>query len=216
MRQINLLPPEVVRRRRARRLTTLLSIGVAGLVVLMLLIYVVEAARLSSANSQLARQQHTNATLQAKVDQLSSFARDQQTLANKRQILASLTQNEVRWSVILSDLATIIPQNVWLTQLTGTVQVQAPGAATTTSAGQPVPTTYGQIQLTGCALPDPDGPHLEVAGWLVRLGVPREFANAYLTLSAIGSSTCPVTFNSSVSLSSFALRRNQTGGARNP
>lgn len=216
MRQINLLPPEVIRRRRARRITSMLGAGVIGLVVLMLLIFVLEAARLSSANSKLAQQERTNAQLQAQVDQLSRFAQDQQTLATKRQLLASLTQNEVRWSVILSDVATVIPQNVWLTQFTGSVQLQAPGTTTTSAGGQQVATTYGQIQLTGCALQDPDGPHLEVAAWLVRLGVPQEFVNAYLTLSAKGAAECPVNFNTSVSLSGQALRRNQTGGARNP
>jgi Tfp pilus assembly protein PilN len=216
MSQINLLPPEIRRRRQARQQAMLLAAGVGAIVLIMLLIYALQAGRLSSANKRLAEQQRTNETIQTQVNQLQQFATLEQELANKRQLLGSLTQNEVRWSGVLRDIATFIPSDVWLTQFNGTVQVQAPGTRTSGSAGQQVTTTYGQVQLGGCTLEPTDGTHLAVAAWLTRLGAPREFVNAYLTLSAKGSATCPVTFNSSVNLTDQSLRRNQRGGARRP
>jgi type IV pilus assembly protein PilN len=216
MAQINLLPPEIRRRRQARRQAVMLAAGVLGIVVLLLVFYGVQAGRLSAANSGLTRQRATNARLQAEVDQLSHFSQLQQQLANKKQLLVTLTQNEVRWSTVLADIATFIPDDVWVTQFNGTVQVQAPNAQTTSASGAAVATTYGSLQLGGCTLAPPDGTHLSVARWLVRLGAPREFVNAYLTLSAKGSAACPVTFNTSVNLDDQSLRRNQRGGARNP
>jgi len=216
MRQINLLPPEIRRRREARRQAILLGIGVLGIVLVLLAVYAFQAGRLSSANSKLQAQRQTNADLQAEVAQLSRFEQLQQELSNKRSLLGSLTQNEVRWSTILADIATDIPEDVWITQFNGTVQVQAPNTQTTGASGQAVTTTFGSLQLGGCTLEPPDGTHLSVARWLVRLGAPREFVNAYLTLSAKGSSTCPVTFNTSVNLNDQALRRNQRGGPRTP
>jgi Tfp pilus assembly protein PilN len=213
---INLLPPEIVRRRQARRQAALLAAGVAALALVMLLVYVVQAGRLSTSNSKLAEQERTNAGIQAEINRLQQFAQQQQDLSNKRQLLVALTANEVRWSGVLRDIATFIPSDVWLTQFNGSVQVQAPGTRTTGSAGQSVTTTYGQVQFGGCTLIRDEGTHVAVAAWLTRLGAPRQFVNAYLTLSAKGSLTCPATYNMSVQLTDQALRRNQRGGARTP
>src|SRR5258708_23504195 len=113
MTQINLLPPEIRRRRQARRQALLLAAGVLGIVLLLLVYYGIQAGRLSSANSGLARQKATNARLQAEVDQLSHFSQLQQDLANKKQLLGTLTANEVRSSTVLDDIATFTPDVLW-------------------------------------------------------------------------------------------------------
>ena len=216
MRQINLLPPEIARRRQARRAASLGVVGIGIVIALMLVFYLFQAGRLSNARNALTDQTKKNASLQADVDQLSRFADQQQELANRKSLLTGLTQDEVRWSVILSDIATFIPSDVWLTNLTGSVQSQAPGTKTTGSGGGTVATTYGSIQFAGCTLTPTGGTHLEVAKFLVRIGVPQVFTNVYLSLSSKGSKACPVTFNSSVNLTPDALRHNQRGGERNP
>jgi len=204
MRQINLLPPEIAQRRRVREVTLL--IGAAGLVLMALLVvvFLVQTARLAGERNHLQSVNRQNAQLQVRVNQLQTFALDQATLDNKKRLLVALTQNEVRWSVLLSDISIKIPSDVWLTSFTGSVQApgNGPGAAT-----RPV----GNISFVGSTFT-----HLDVAKWLSRLAEVREFSFPYLTLSAKSSSgtTSTVSFNSTVDLSPAALRRNQPGGAR--
>ncbi|MCA1834181.1 MAG: PilN domain-containing protein [Actinomycetota bacterium] len=208
MRQINLLPREIVERRRARQVTLVMAAGVGGLVALLLIVTILQAGRLSGANARLERQNAENRNLQAQVNQLSRFAELQRELANKQQLLGALTTSEVRWSVILSDVATVIPADVWLTNFTGSVQAGAGG--TTTGAA----TTTGSVTFSGCTLIPEDGTHLEVAKWLVRIGIPKEFVAPYLSLSSKGAPACPVNFASSVGLTDASLRKNQRGGER--
>lgn len=210
MRQINLLPPEVVERRRARQLTAALALGLAALIAVLFLVFVVQAGRLSGARGRLAAQERHNRALQAQVGQLSRFAAIQEELDNKSQILTALTSGEVRWSVVLADVATYIPSDVWLTSLTGSVQA-APAPATGAAAAA---SSFGSVQFAGCTLEPPDGTHLEVAKWLVRIGIPKEFLAPYLSVSSKGADACPVSFSSTVSLSDGALRTNQRGGER--
>ena len=206
MRQINLLPPEIAQRRRVRE-TTLL-IGAAGLVLvgLLVVVFIVQTARLAGERNKLQSVKRQNAALQVRVNQLQSFAQDQAALQNKKNLLATLTQNEVRWSVILSDLSIKIPSEVWLTSFTGTVQ------APPTSGPNVATQTVGTVSFNGTTFT-----HLDVAKWLTRLADVNEFSFPYLTLSAKGGgagTTSLVTFNSTVDLSPAALRRNQPGGAR--
>lgn len=214
MRRINLLPPEIVARRRARQMTFMMAAGVGGVAVVLILVYLLQAGRLSGARGRLDSQQRENRGLEGQVQELSRFSELQAELENKRTLLVRLTENEVRWSVILNDVATFIPSDVWLTGFTGSVT--PPSGVTTGVSGRAVAVTVGQIQASGCTLRPVDGTHLEVAKFLVRIGIPKEFFRPYLSLTTKGAGNCPVSFNSSIGLSEQALRKNQRGGERTP
>jgi Tfp pilus assembly protein PilN len=207
MRQINLLPPEIAARRRARQVTALLALGGVALLALLALVYGVQAARLAGERSRLEAARRQTASLERQVAQLRSFADLQQTLRTKEQLLGRLTANEVRWSVILADVSLQIPAEVWLTSFSGSVQAEPQP----TQPGQP--RTVGSIQMSGMTFT-----HLDVAKWLVRLAGIREFAFPYLSLSSRAEQAGQqlVQFNATVDLSEAALRRNQPGGARQP
>jgi len=204
MRQINLIPPEIAHRRRAREITLLIGAAGLALVAVLVLVFLVETARLAGERHKLDKAKAQNQALQIRVDQLENVATDQQTLQNKQRLLATLTQNEVRWSLILSDLSIKIPSDVWLTAFTGTVQVAATQGAGATQS-------VGTVSFSGSTFT-----HLDVAKWLSRLADVNEFAFPYLTLSSKAGTGADVlvTFNSNAELSPSALRRNQPGGAR--
>ncbi len=205
MRQINLLPPEIAQRRRARQITLALGAAGLGLVALLIVVFLVQTARLSSERGRLEDVQRQNSTLRRQVTSLQSFAALQETLRNKEQLLGRLTASEVRWSVLLSDVSLVIPSDVWLTNFSGSVQAAAPGTAVRAGTAQPI----GTIQVSGNTFT-----HLDVARWLSRLAGVREFVFPYLSLSSKAESI--VAFNSSVQLSDAALRQNQPGGRRAP
>jgi len=210
-RRINLLPPERAERRRARQLTT--SIAAAGvvLVILLALVFVAEIFRLNGQKHSLSTQQATNASLQSQVATLSQFQQLETQLQQKTTLLKNVTQDEVRWSVILADVSLVIPTDTWLTNLTATETVNtgtqaAPGAG---AVNQPL----GTIQLTGVTFS-----HLDVAKWLTRLAGVDAFTNTYLSISSksVIGATNVVNFSSSVELSDQAFRRNQRGADRTP
>ena len=206
MRQINLLPSEVAQRRRAREITLLIGAAGAALIALLVLVYLVQTARVAGERGELEDVRKENAALQGQVNDLQAFAQQQKTLQTKQQLLTTLTQNEVRWSVLLNDISLVIPSDVWLTNFTGSVQTST-GQRGPVEANVPI----GTISLGGSTFT-----HLDVAKWLSRLSVVREFAFPYLTMSAKGvvGDQPVVSFNSSVQLSRDALRRNQPGGER--
>jgi Tfp pilus assembly protein PilN len=205
--RINLLPPELAQRRRQRQMLGMIIGAGLALIAILALVYVIEEFRLHGARGQLESQRDRNASLQGQVARLIEFDTLERNLKQKTTLLATLTQNEVRWSVLLADVSLVIPSDVWLTNFTGTVNlVTQPAAAGSTQ------TQLGSIQLTGVTFS-----HVDVAKWLTRVGSVDAFSFPYLSLSAkslIGT-TPVVNFNSSVQLSNLAFRRNQRGAARN-
>lgn len=208
MRQINLLPPDIAQKRRARQITFLLVAGGLGLIALLVLIFLVQTARLAGERGKLEEAERVNDRLERQVNQLQGFAQLQTTLRTKEQLLGRLTANEVRWSLLLNNISLRIPSDVWLTNLSGSVQPPAPGAA---RPGQTV--AVGTIQVAGVTFT-----HLDVARWLSRLADVDEFVFPYLSLSSKTelANRPVVEFNSSVQLSQKALRANQQGGQRSP
>lgn len=206
MRQINLLPSEIAEKRRAREITLLIAAGGAALIALLVIVFLIQTARVAGERGKLEDIRRDNAALQGRVNRLQAFATQQKTLQTKQQLLTTLTRNEIRWSVLLNDVSLVIPSDVWLTNFTGSVNTST-GQRGAVQATQ----TIGTIALSGSTFT-----HLDVAKWLSRLSLVREFALPYLTMSAKGviGDQQVVSFNSSVELSQDALRRNQSGGQR--
>jgi Tfp pilus assembly protein PilN len=202
--RINLLPPEILERQRARRRTA--AVVAFGLVVLLLLaaFYVLQLLRLSDLRDDLEQQQATNRQLEARIAELQEVATLQQQLADSRELLADLLDNQVYWSGVLRDVSLVIPGETWLTGLTGTI-VEADGV-TEVEVGRGL---VGSISFTGFAFD-----HRDVALWLSRLEDVRGFVNPWLSTSTktlIGE-TEVVNFTNSVDLSEQALARR--GGSR--
>ncbi|HEX9774943.1 MAG TPA: PilN domain-containing protein [Actinomycetota bacterium] len=200
-RRINLLPPEIAERRKARQRVASLGVGVLVLIGLLGMVYVSQEIRLRGQQNALDRQLDDNAGLQARLDQLTQFDELQRELDRKERLLESLTENEVRWSVVLADVSLVIPDTVWLTDFSGQVNL------TPDENDNPL----GTISVNGTTFTHPD-----VARWLVRIGTVDGFANPYLSLSQkVEEETAVlVNFTSSLELSEGAFRRNQPGARR--
>ena len=118
MNQVNLLPPEILQRERTRRLTGLVALVGALVVLLILALWVVETLDLSNTSDQLAAQEATNATLQSQVQGLQRYAETQSELATKQALVAKVYKNEISWSGVLGDLSNVVPDNAYLQSLT--------------------------------------------------------------------------------------------------
>lgn len=178
MSQVNLLPPEIRERQAIRRRTSL--VAGAGVVVLALIgaFYVTQTMTLSSVKGELAEQQQANAQLRSQIAELQPFADLQATLADREELVQTLYANEVSWASVLLDVSRVIPDESYLTQLTG--QITAP---TGTVIGAPEDGTeaglIGNVTFSGVARET-----RTIASWLTRLEQVRGWVNAWVNNAA--------------------------------
>ena len=154
MRAVNLLPRQQVQQKRERPNTIPLVAGIGGAVVVLVLV-----AGFLLANRSVNRQRDALSTARAVLAatpahhvsaQTNAFrssilnAREQRSLA-----LAAAIGKRVAWDRILRRTALILPDDVWLTNVTGTVPLE-PTASTvtpsTTSSALPAASTAFTLQ----------------------------------------------------------------------
>jgi Tfp pilus assembly protein PilN len=203
--RINLLPPEIRERQRYRRRTA--AVILIGIIVLAALgaFYVLQVMRLADVREDLEAQQQRNAQLQQQIAELQRFAELQQELQDTRTLLSTLLADRVLWSGVLRDVSLVIPGEMWLSGLTGSLTA-APTAEGTTTTTPTVPGggLVGQLTFNGFAFD-----HRDVALWLSRLEDVRGFVNPWLSNSqkTLIGLTEVVQFTNSVDLSEQALAR---------
>jgi Tfp pilus assembly protein PilN len=208
--QVNLLPPELRQRQAVRRLTGLVAGIGAALVALILVFYVFQTMRLSSAEDELLAQEQTNAQLSAQIQELQPYAQLQADLTAKQALVDTLYANEVSWASVLLDVSRVIPDESYLTNLTG--QITAP---TGTQVGAPpaeelASGLIGNVTFSGVALETET-----IASWLTRLEQVQGWVNAWVN-SAVetGEFTRIYTFDGSVDLTADATTERGRGGLR--
>jgi type IV pilus assembly protein PilN len=206
MTTINLLPSEVKQRQRTRRSTVLVGFAGGAVVAVLVGLWFLQGVHLSDTESKLADQQQANARLQAQISKLHRFEEIRNDLENRRTLLRQTLAGTVEWSGVLHDLSLIVPDRMWLTQMTGQLNTTsaapvAPTApVTATGTGPPL---VGTIQFTGDALDKQT-----VALWLTKLESVRGWVNSWLTQATEtdAGGTRVVTVNSSVDLTKRATK----------
>ena len=202
MTEVNLLPPELRHRQRTRQLTLAIVAGVAVVLLLLVGVFLLESARVGRINDALDAQNARNGQLQARINVLQRFDQLKQQVDQRQVLVQGLEATDVLWSGVLHDLSMVIPNQVYLTQMSGTVNVAA-GSSTTQASPQGL---IGTLQFQGISLTHPD-----VALWLTRLSEVDGWVNPWVSQStksgAMGTSnTAPTTviFSGTVDLSTAA------------
>jgi len=195
MRAVNLLPRENLVQKRERPNPVALVAGIGGAVVLLVLV-----AGFLLANRSVDRQRQ--ALTSAKAELAATPAKKQvspqtntfrSTVLSQREsrslALAAAIGKRVAWDRILRRMALVLPDDVWLTNLTGVVPLDsaaaaaaAAGATTTTSSA--IPATATELTLQGSTYSQ-----ASVARLLARLQVVPDLKNVQLqssTTSSIG------------------------------
>ena len=198
MTQVNLLPVEVQQRRKSRRQTTMVTSAVAGVMGFLILIFILQSARLAAANRQLEEQQAANGRLQSEINGLTRFEQLKQAVTEKEGLLANVLRGEILWSGVLRDISLVIPRDMWLTSLTGQMQASSTSSAASTPVGEGL---VGTIQFQGQAFA-----HTTVADWLTRLESVEGWLNPWISTSSRAGTGAQVNFSSSVDLSVAATR----------
>ena len=213
MRRIDLLPVAYVERRRERR--TISFVLVAGGLVLLLLLawYFVLRGQVSNAREELATIEQRNAQLQTEIDALQKFADLELEVQTKRTSLTAVFAGDLDWPALLTEVAMVVPGEVWLESLTtsaGTTEGASPVGTETNAIRVSQETPTGRVTFDGRSVCMPG-----VAKWLIRLATVKEF-NAVWLSSATESDTRPgcevVDFQSTLELSDEAYSHRFEGG----
>lgn len=209
MRRIDLLPSVYEERRRQRRMVT--SIAIAGLLVLLLLIgwWVYLGIQINDAEDRLADIRLRNVALEQQIAELQRFAELAAEVEAKRTALQTVFAGDVDWPALLTEIAMVVPGEVWLTNLAGSAG-QTEGAAPVGTETAPIRIDarepFGRITFTGNSLSMPG-----VARWMIRLETVREFFAVYLNNAAAAeeeeTGVGLVTFDSTLELN----RRSASG-----
>jgi Tfp pilus assembly protein PilN len=206
MTQVNLLPSEVQERTRVRRQTLFVASAAAAVVGLLVLVFVVQLARLTKANDELAAQQQTNTELGGQIADLQQFADLQQKVADKEALVASTLNGRILWSGVLRDVSLVIPGDMWLTNLTGSLDTTAlavPGGTSQAGGTTVAPALIGSVQFQGTSFSRP-----VLAKWLTRLEEVEGWVNPWISSSSRASNeSVEITFSGSVDLTVDATEK---------
>ena len=213
MRRIDLLPSIYEERRRQRR--NVMSVFIAGALVLLLLVgwWFFLGVQINDAEEELAAVQAENAQLEAQIAELQRFAELAAEVEAKRTALQTVFAGDVDWPALLTEVAMVIPGEVWLTNMTasagsteGASQVGTETAPVRIDSAEP----FGRIAFNGTSLSMPG-----VAKWMIRLESVKEFFAVFLnnaTASADESgAVSTIQFDSTLELSDKAASRRFQG-----
>jgi Tfp pilus assembly protein PilN len=214
MRRIDLLPAEYVERRRQRR-----NMGIvlgAGLIALLLLFvwWFSLGAQIADRRNELAEIRARNDRLRAEIAELQIFAQLEAEVASKEQALDVVMQGDLAWPSILTEVAMVIPGEIWFDELTGSAGVTEgaqPAGTETAEIRVSERPSEGRLVFSGKSL-TMNG----IARWLIRLSGVRGFNAVWLNdaneVEFEGVNV--IEFDNSIELGGRALSRRFQGGVR--
>jgi Tfp pilus assembly protein PilN len=206
--QVNLLPPELRERQVARRRTALVAVIGGAIVVLVLALFFFQNMRLASIEDDLVAQEQANADLQNQIQQLQPYAELQATLAAKQQLVNTLYLNEISWASVLLDVSRVIPDESYLTQLTGQISVPTGSQVGAPPTEGLVAELIGNMSFSGVARQTET-----IASWLTRLEQVQGLVNPWVNnAQESGELTRIYTFDGGLDLTQEATTLRGRGG----
>ena len=226
--RVNLLPAAVREHRLVRRQRAGMSAAAAILLVLLGLWLALEIRALNDAREDADRERQVATGLRARRLQLQPVADLDAQIAAAQRLRAGVYAREIRFSGVMRDLSAIVPDDVWLTQMSASFSSDA--ASTGAGGTAPASGTPAGGQPAGAATPGSPGAgspvasvtfagvglgHVDVGRFVRTLASgptrdgQRVYINPYFTSSQRGDSaeTATVTFTASVDLSQGAFSR---------
>ncbi|NND83787.1 MAG: hypothetical protein HKN46_01425 [Acidimicrobiia bacterium] len=163
MPKINLLPQER-NEAAARRRGIALAVFVALVYLAALaLVFVMLKGRETAAEEDLAAQQQRNQLLEAEIASLEPYAELRREYENGVALVQEALAADVAWGRVLGDFGRMIPQGVWLENLT--ISAEAPDAEAESATNAPL--AFGSLSMNGQGFG-----YADVSNWLVTLDSP--------------------------------------------
>lgn len=216
MRRIDLLPSSYAEKRRERRNIGLVMLAGFAVLALLAFYWVMLGTQIKDAEQELEAVNRENLALQQRITQLQNFQALEDEVTAKRNALTMVLGSDVDWPALLTELALVTPNDVWLTELNASrAGAEGETPAMTEPAEVRISKTApaGRVTFQGRALSMP-----AVAKWMLRLQDVRGVTATYLdnaTEEEIEERVL-VGFSSSVELTNKALSERFTGTGDTP
>ncbi|MFH1736415.1 MAG: PilN domain-containing protein [Actinomycetota bacterium] len=189
MTRIDLIPPEVVEKHKARRLIGVVGAGFSVVVIILIVIYALLTGQVIMASNRIDKINQQNKQVQAYIKKLKPYEDRKKAVDERKTIVGTVTENQMKWSSVLNDISMVLPNDVWLKQITIDINPILSQKESTTAAAAETKTP--PIKLIGYAFD-----HAAVARLLVHLSEIDQFRSVWLdyaTEQDISTSTSSTT-----------------------
>jgi Tfp pilus assembly protein PilN len=207
MRRVDLVPASYRERRRQRQ--TLSAIVVVGVVIAVLMLgwWFLLGQQIKEKETELASVRAANSKLEEDIAELQRFADLEAEVQAKVTALQTVMVGDLNWPKLLTEVAVVVPGEVWLTEMTGSAGATE-GATPVGTETAPVriadDSAVGRVSFKGRSLSMPG-----VAKWLIRQMSVKDFQAVWLNSAAFSESGVggvPVAdFDSTIELDTEAL-----------
>ncbi|MDZ4063336.1 MAG: hypothetical protein U1E22_01600 [Coriobacteriia bacterium] len=119
MIRINLLPREIIEKRKFERMITFVAIGGLAVFVIVAAVWGVMAWQVAARNSLLQAEQGTAATLRSSAEALKVFEDKEGALESRLSIAREALAERADWGRIVNEFSLVLPSDVWLDALSG-------------------------------------------------------------------------------------------------
>jgi Tfp pilus assembly protein PilN len=163
---INLLPVEILEKRKAEKIISLIVIGMAVVFCCVFLSYLYTFSLVSGESGRLDELKAKNTQYEGEIAKIADYESNKLFVEQRQQLVEKAVASKYSWSKWLNNLSLLIPNEVWLKS----VQVSGDGA----------------VQFAGSAYADAESHNLgqkSVAKWLVRLTEINDLSNVWLEQS---------------------------------
>ncbi len=167
MTRINLLPEEVVQKRKREVRVFQVIAAILALLVILSGLYAILVVSVRNQESKLSDLRAENKKLNESISEYKVYEQRKETLQKQESIISTALTGEVDWHKILNEMSMVIPSDVWLEEFSGDVMEGI------TCKGYAIDYDFDT----------PDLGHKPVAEWIVRLGEVKAFTSIWLSFS---------------------------------
>lgn len=164
--KINLLPREVLEKRKTEQRLAFMLLGLVIMVVAMASIYGFNLIRISQEQTDLDLIKAENQKVQAQIAKVEDFEKNKILVENREKLVNTAIAGKYSWSRFLNSVSLIVPNEVWLQSLTAD--------------------KGGKVSFVGRALGGSLSSgigHRPVAKWLVHLAEMNDIGDVWLDSS---------------------------------
>ena len=164
--KINLLPKEVLEKRKTEQRLALMLLGVIGLVAILIAVYGLNFIRVAQEQAKLDTIKAESDRVAAQIRKIADFEQSKLFVEEREKLVNTAIAKKYSWSRLLNNISLIIPNEVWLME----VAVEKDGKMTIKGKG------VGGSLASGIG-------HKPVAKWLVHLAELEDLKDVWLTRS---------------------------------
>lgn len=114
---INLLPKEIIDKRKGERRLALALLAAVGIGAVLFAFFAVNMVRISGKENVIRGLEKENTNYTAAIDGIKSFQDKQNQVDQREKLIDSVSNVKFSWSRFLNDVSLIIPNDVWLTKI---------------------------------------------------------------------------------------------------